>query len=75
MGKLCEETAEILSFYANILKHPHGRVYNTLPYAFIPIRQHRSAPRLPAGPTLPPPSTQVSKAWSLFAGLFAVAAL
>lgn len=51
LGKLGEETAKISSFYANMLRHPCGPVYNTLPDAFIAIHQHCLAQCLHAAPT------------------------
>lgn len=75
LGKLYEETARILSFYANMLKHPHGQGCNTVPDASLPVHQQCSTQHLPTISTPPPPSTQFCKARSLLAGLSAVIAM
>lgn len=75
LGKLYEETAQILSFYANMLKDPHGRRCNTLPDASLPVHQQCSTQCLPAISTPPAPSTQFCKAKGLLAGLSAVIAM
>lgn len=71
LGKLCEDTAEIFYFYANVLKHPLGQVYNIVLNAFIPIYQHCWDQCLPTAPTPLPPATQFCKAWNVFARLYA----
>lgn len=75
LGKLYEETAQILSFCANMLKHPHGRGCNSLPDAFLPVHQQCSTQCIPVISTPPPPSTQFCKAWSLLPGLSAAIAM